>query len=182
MPFQNIKTRDRRNNYGFTFGGPFWIPKVYDGHDKTFFFFNFEQYRKTLINNNIPQTVPTLAYREGDFRQALTGRILAKDPLVRNIIEGTVYDPKTERLVSGLRVRDPFPNNTIPKDRFDPVIEGYPAGIRSTALGQYAFSATETGLPSTLGQNLQGGTVGFPYAGFLLGLVSSGDMVARSST
>ena len=48
-------------NYGFTFGGPVWIPKIYDGHDKAFFFFNFEQYRRSMINNNIPQTVPIRA-------------------------------------------------------------------------------------------------------------------------
>ncbi len=121
VPFQNTKSRERRNNYGFTFGGPVWIPRVYDGHDKTFFFFNFEQYRRTYLNNYTPQTVPTLAYRDGDFRQALSGRQLGTDQLGRPIMEGTIYDPATERIVNGLRMRDPFPDNTIPKDRFDPV-------------------------------------------------------------
>jgi hypothetical protein len=51
----------------------------------------------------------------------LTGRQLGKDPLGRLIMEGTIYDPETERIVNGLRVRDAFPDNTIPKYRFDPV-------------------------------------------------------------
>ncbi len=121
QPYVNTKSRQRRNNYGFTLGGPVWIPKVYDGHDKTFFFFNFEQYRETRIYASNPQTVPTLAYRAGDFRQALTGRVLGKDPLGRDIIEGTIYDPATERIVNDQRVRDPFPDNTIPTDRYDSV-------------------------------------------------------------
>jgi hypothetical protein len=120
-PFVNAKQKARRHDYGFSLGGPVWIPRVYDGHNKTFFFFNWEQYRQKTIYNDQPLQVPTLAYRDGDFRQALTGRVLAKDPLGRDILEGTIYDPQTERLVSGLRVRDPFLNNTIPKERFDPV-------------------------------------------------------------
>ena len=44
----HIQNRQRRNDYGFTFGGPVYIPKVYDGRDKTFFFFTFEQFRETL--------------------------------------------------------------------------------------------------------------------------------------
>jgi hypothetical protein len=108
QPYVNIKSRVRRNNYGFTLGGPVWIPKLYDGHDKTFFFFNFEQYREQTVYNQTIYTMPTLAYRSGDFRQALTGKKLATDPLGRDIMEGAVYDPSTERLVNGQRVRDPF--------------------------------------------------------------------------
>jgi hypothetical protein len=122
VPFLNNKDKVRRHDYGFTLGGPVLIPKVYNGHDKTFFFFSFEQYRETSRYTTLKYTVPTLAYREGDFRQALTGKVLGKDPLGRDIIEGTIYDPQTDRIApNGQRVRDPFPNNTIPKDRFDSV-------------------------------------------------------------
>src|SRR5215471_2968972 len=38
-----LRPRQRRNDYGFSLGGPVWIPKVYNGHDRTFFFFNWEQ-------------------------------------------------------------------------------------------------------------------------------------------
>src|SRR5262249_13142976 len=39
----NIRARNRRNDWGFTIGGPIWIPKVYNGRDKTFFFVSWEQ-------------------------------------------------------------------------------------------------------------------------------------------
>jgi len=55
-------------------------------------------------------------------------------------------------------------------------IEGYPTTVEYPAYGSLIFSAEQTGLPSTYGQNLEGGTVGFPYASFLLGLVDSGDI------
>jgi hypothetical protein len=116
-----LRPRQRRNDYGFTVGGPLVIPHVYNGHDKTFFFFNFEQFRETVITNNIPKTVPTLAYRTGNFSQALTNRVLGTDPFGRQLLENTIYDPKTDRIVNGLRERDPFPNNTIPMSQLDPV-------------------------------------------------------------
>jgi hypothetical protein len=64
----HIKNDIRRNDYGFTLGGPVRIPKLYNGKDKTFFFFNFEQFRQTTITNNGLATVPIPAYRQGNFR------------------------------------------------------------------------------------------------------------------
>jgi len=122
-----LRPRQRRNDYGFTLGGPVYIPKVFNGKNKAFFFFNFEQFRETIINNNTPITVPTLNYRGGIFTQALTNRNLCPtatpncDPLGRPIMENTIYDPLTQRVVSGQTVRDPFPNNTIPIAQQDPV-------------------------------------------------------------
>src|SRR6202023_1092750 len=54
------------NVFGGTFGGPVVIPKVYNGHNKTFFFFNYEQYLETslIVQTN---TVPAPAYLKGDF-------------------------------------------------------------------------------------------------------------------
>ena len=66
----------RRNDYGFTVGGPVWIPKVYNGHNKTFFFFNWEQYPVSQFVTNMANTVPVANYRLGNFTQALTGRTL----------------------------------------------------------------------------------------------------------
>jgi hypothetical protein len=121
-PWVNAKPTARRNDYGFTVGGPVFIPKVYNGHDRTFFFFNWEQYRETEIINNILDTVPTAGYRAGDFSQALTGRILGTDPLGRPIPEGGIYDPNTQRAApNGQIIRDQFANNQIPMFRLDPV-------------------------------------------------------------
>jgi hypothetical protein len=131
-PFTNTRPDNlvrpvaRRHDYGWTVGGPVVIPKIYNGRDKTFFFFNFEQFRETQIVNNTPITVPTAAYRNGDFsgaEAALGNKVLGKDVLGRPILANEIYDPTTARVdpVSGSRVSDPFPNNMIPSSMFDPV-------------------------------------------------------------
>ena len=127
QPFTNsgnghlVRPQTRRNDFGATAGGPVWIPKVYDGRNKTFFFFSFEQYR--LGQNVIPAaiSVPTPAYRQGDFSAALLKTSLGIDPLGRPIFGNEIYDPATARTVNGQIVTDPFANNTIPVSRFDPV-------------------------------------------------------------
>ena len=55
-------------------------------------------------------TVPTEAYRRGDFSAALTGRRIGTDPLGNPVLENVIYDPRTTRQVNGFTVRDPFPN------------------------------------------------------------------------
>ena len=96
-PFVNTLQRIRRNDYGFNVGGPVWIPKVYNGKNRTFFFFNREQYREFFVVNNVPITVPTAAYRAGNFAGAITGGSLGTDPLGNTIRAGMIYDPATEQ-------------------------------------------------------------------------------------
>lgn len=124
-PNEHIRPVVRRYDYGLTLGGPIRIPKLYDGRNKTFFFFNWEQYLNT--QNQLPpvMSLPTAAYRNGDFRAAITAagnKNLGLDPLNRPIIANTIYDPATSQVApNGQIVTNPFPNNTIPADRFDPV-------------------------------------------------------------
>jgi hypothetical protein len=124
--YLNVRNKNRRNDFGGTFGGAVKIPKIYNGKDKTFFFVNYEQFRETVQIANQKVTVPTLAYRQGNFNTALTGRQLtgavATDALGRNLFEGQIFDPLTEALApNGRRVRNQFPNNQVPVARFDPV-------------------------------------------------------------
>ncbi len=118
---KHIRPRMRNNNYGFTVGGPVYLPKLYDGRNKTFFFFNFDQFRNKATVSGSAATIPTEAYRNGNFSAALTGRQLGTDPLGRAIVENSIYDPATQRVVDGKSIRDPFSGNTIPIGRFDPV-------------------------------------------------------------
>ncbi|HEY7338631.1 MAG TPA: carboxypeptidase regulatory-like domain-containing protein [Bryobacteraceae bacterium] len=167
-PFTNdgqghlLRPRQRRNDYGFHLGGPIFIPKVFNGHDRAFFFFNFEQYRETTVNNNTPITVPTLNYRAGIFTQALTGKNLCLapslncDPLGRPIMENAVYDPSTQRIVNGQVVRDAFPSNTIPLAQQDPVAlavqKMIPLPTNNALINNYLTSYTNprlTYIPST---------------------------------
>jgi len=119
------KSLDRKHDYGFSVGGPVRLPWLYDGRNKTFFFFNLEKYRNVTRSSGSLATVPTEAYRRGDFSAALTGRQLGTDVLGRPIMENAIYDPRTTRTVTVNNtqyiVRDPFPNNVIPTALLDPV-------------------------------------------------------------
>ena len=120
-PYVNTLPRIRRNDWGFNLGGPVRIPKIYNGKDKTFFFYNREQYREFFVVNDTAITVPTALYRAGNFTQALTNRTLGTDPVGNSILEGGIYDPLNTQTVNGLVVRTQFPGNTIPAARMDKV-------------------------------------------------------------
>ena len=116
----HIKARHRGDNYGFSLGGPVYIPKLYNGRNKTFFFFNYEQYSQTLMTTSVV-TVPTVKMRTGDFSEALTGRTLGTNPLGGSILENMIFDPLTNQTANGQVTRAPFPGNAIPVSRLDPV-------------------------------------------------------------
>ncbi len=123
-----IRPRARRNDYGFTVGGPVIIPKLYNGKDKTFFFFNFEQFRETQIINNVPITVPTAAYRTGNFSGAIVAdgnKNIGTDVQGNALLAGEIFDPTTRRTVTvngqNYVVENPFNNNSIPLSQQDPV-------------------------------------------------------------
>ncbi|HYZ84432.1 MAG TPA: TonB-dependent receptor [Bryobacteraceae bacterium] len=101
----------RQNDFGGTAGGPVYLPKVYDGRNKAFFFFSYE---KSIFRSGSPSglsSVPPLAFREGDFSNWRDAN--------GNLIP--IYDPQTTRIVGGQVVRDQFPNNIIPRNRINPV-------------------------------------------------------------
>jgi hypothetical protein len=60
----------RQNQYGGVFGGPVWIPKVFDGRNKLFFLYSFEGFKGSTPAPNTT-TVPTAAERTGDFSALL---------------------------------------------------------------------------------------------------------------
>jgi len=76
----------KRNEYGFAVGGPIFLPHIYDGRNKTFFFVNWEQ-TKQRAPDNLVATVPTVLEMQGDFSQTFdgSGRLI------------TIYDPATTR-------------------------------------------------------------------------------------
>jgi hypothetical protein len=150
QPFTGLLNKARRNNYGGSLGGPIRIPRIYDGADKTFFFFNWEQFLENQLIFTSVATVPTPAYRGGNFAgvpvglgafnlATATGDFI--DPVGRRIVTGTIFDPRTERSVpcpatvagvtptcaalgrvgNNILVRDPFANNFIDPSRFDRV-------------------------------------------------------------
>src|SRR5262249_28100844 len=88
--YSHTRNKSRINDFGGTVGGPVWIPKVYKGKNRTFFFFSYESRPTTTSNSNNLVTVPTAAYRIGDFSAATAAtanKVLGTDPLGRNIIQ-----------------------------------------------------------------------------------------------
>jgi hypothetical protein len=85
---------------GATIGGPVYLPKIYSGKNKTFFFFSYETNRGSQINDLINPTVPLASWRNGDFSGLPSTTI--KDPFNGNT---------------------PFPGNIIPASRINPVAQ-----------------------------------------------------------
>src|SRR6267154_1301354 len=107
------KPRDHQNDFGGSLGGPVWIPKIYNGHDKTFFFFSWEQYRKNEGTSNIT-TLPTDAERTGDFSALLGAPTGATNPCDNTpVLLGQIFDPSTTKTVGGVQCRTAFPGNKI---------------------------------------------------------------------
>jgi len=122
QPYTGQRSAQRRQDYGGTFGGPVYIPKLYNGRNRTFFFWSFEQFVEN-INYTSPApslfgvgtypTVPIPDYRNGNFAQVIAGsgvngvprnvQVSAGkdyvDPLGRTVQSGAIFDPLTERSV-----------------------------------------------------------------------------------
>lgn len=97
----------RQNQYGFHLGGPVVLPKVYNGRENTFFFFNWEGFRRRRGSTSI-STSPIAEQRAGDFSQQAR---LIHDPLTST---------RNERQEI---VRQQFPGNRIPASRINPAIK-----------------------------------------------------------
>lgn len=113
---------DRKNDFGLNLGGPVWVPKLYNGKNKTFFFFNWEQYRQN-VGATYVSTVPTLAQRAGDFSQLLTSVQAGTNPCDGSpVFRGQIFDPATQRIgPTGVPCRTAFPGNIIPASRISQV-------------------------------------------------------------
>lgn len=100
----------RYNIYGGTVGGPVFIPKFYDGRNKSFFFFAYEGSRRRE-GYSTQLTVPTELQRSGDFSQTFA----ANGSLVR------VFDPLSNQTVGNTVQRTQYANNRIPVSQIDSV-------------------------------------------------------------
>ena len=119
-PFTHLNPASRQHDFGGSIGGPVRIPKVYNGSNRSFFFFNYEKYKYNFITSGV-RSVPSDAYRRGDFSYLLTGRTLNTDGLGRPILEGTIYDPASDFTVDGKVYRNAYPRNEVPERLFDPI-------------------------------------------------------------
>jgi Carboxypeptidase regulatory-like domain/TonB dependent receptor len=94
----------RQNQFGVAGGGPVWIPKVYKGENKTFFYGGYEGYRQSQSTQNLLLT-PTPAEIGGDFSG----------------VSSQIYNPyTTTQLQNGSYSRTPFAGNIIPASLLNP--------------------------------------------------------------
>jgi hypothetical protein len=104
------------NEYGGTIGGPVSIPKVYNGREKTFFFFNYNGIRNSDPRYNI-MSLPNEQERKGDFSQSYTTNVVGGQRISYPV---QVYDPLS---VNSKGVRTLFPNMAIPATRLSNVAQ-----------------------------------------------------------
>jgi hypothetical protein len=104
------RSQFRWNQPGLEVDGPVWLPKIYDGRNRTFFMFSWEKIKSAIP---FPQTytVPTELQRAGDFSQTVQAN---GQPI-------TIYDPLTTNQSGSTYTRQAFAGNRIPLNRIDPV-------------------------------------------------------------
>ncbi len=96
-PFAARRGSGIRHNPGASAGGPIYLPKVYDGRNKSFFFYSFETTRGSQVLSNLNSTVPIPLWRAGDFSRESAA---IRDPFAGNA---------------------PFPDKRIPSARLNSV-------------------------------------------------------------
>ncbi len=173
-----MRPRNRRNDFGGTLGGPIYIPKVYNGHNKSFFFFSYEQFLESTFYNDT-DTAPVPAYLQGNFSAIspngncslcaqygiptgpLGSPAVQLDPAGNHIFANAIYDPLTlgqaaSGALAGQGYAMPFPNNSIPVSRFDPV------SVKLLALIQKL--GVTPNVPNALAGNYTGTILGGRYS------------------
>jgi hypothetical protein len=120
------RPKDRFNEYGAGVGGPIWIPKLYNGRNKSFFFFTYSKDKRPISTAPVLSTVPTALMQQGNFSQ----------------LAYSIYDPAT---TSG-NTRQPFPGNIIPQSRWSRIssnlVSQIPDPTRPALIGNYDFINT----------------------------------------
>jgi hypothetical protein len=94
----------KQNQFGFSTGAPIWIPKVYNGKNRTFFFFDYQGTR-IRTGQTFLATVPPDAWRTGDFSGY-----------------NQIFDPNTTVVdANGNATRQPYAGNKIPQSQWNPI-------------------------------------------------------------
>jgi hypothetical protein len=148
----------KQNQFGVAVGGPIV-------RDRLFWFADYQGTRIRSTGGAVPglgntftRTIPWPEFKTGNFARLLSGRTVGRDPLGNLVPEGGVYDPLTEQVVGGARVRQMFPGNIIPASRFDPaafkLINQYPTPNQN--LGERLPDANFIVVTSGRQQNDQG--------------------------
>jgi hypothetical protein len=158
------KSVNTQNDFGATFGGPVRIPHLYNGKDKTFFFFDYEGFRFRTGGTSL-QSVPNEAFRKGDFSALLPATQLY-DPTTHLPIPGDILtnDPNftPSKVVSNIFALLPATNGALTNNVVDTSINSTTADIFDIKIDQiisekhrisggFDYDNTNTGGTSNLG-------------------------------
>lgn len=131
--FSSVRDPLKRNQFGFTVGGPVVLPRLYDGRNRTFFFGGYQGTRFNATSNTSTAYVPTAANLNGDFSAMLNAND-PNNPLGRAV---QIVNPYTQV---------PYPGNQIPVSSFDPtsvqLLKKIPVG-QGNGFIQYAVPSTQ---------------------------------------
>ncbi len=123
----------RYNDFGGSIGGPVLIPHFFNGHDKAFFYFNYDQIVNHGSASNSTQTIPTEAVKAGDF----SGQHLLYDPTTQTIAHDALGNPYPVRQT----FQSEYGSNEIPDALFDKVSAAfqklYPTPTNHIAGGKF---------------------------------------------
>ncbi len=155
---------DTQNDFGATAGGPVFIPKLYHGRDKTFFFFDYEGFR--LRNGGTgTQSLPNENFRKGDF-SALLPTVQLYDPTTHSAIPGNILtnDPsfKASTVMAKVFALLPPTNGSLTNNVADHTVSSTTANLYDVKIdhvfsdkhrvsGGFDYDNTRTGGSSDLG-------------------------------
>jgi|GEM_PF-217138 len=152
-PFATLRPSGVNHNPGGAIGGPILIPKIYNGHDKSFFFFSFETSRGSNILELLNPMVPLSVWRAGDFSQLVDSQgkpVIIKDPLTgqqfRDPSRATSSNPQGLNIIPLNRI-----NSVSQKiqDRFWPLPNQVPATATTLTANNFITQLSRAFDPST---------------------------------
>jgi trimeric autotransporter adhesin len=126
-------TDQPNDTWGASFGGKVWLPKIYDGKNKTFFYLGVEHYDDTQSSSSVFAT-PTTAERLGDFSKSLN-----KDGSLR-----VIYNP------ASVGARVPFVGNVIPGSMLNPIGLALANSFQAQTSNPRYFGDTDLSAPGRL--------------------------------
>ena len=158
--------QDSKYDFGGVFDGPVWVPKLYNGHNKTFFTFAWEKYKYRPGTVSV-STVPTAAERGGNFADVLGGyvpggntapdgtpNVLLNPCTGQGVHYNQIFDPTTSNSPSpNVFCRTPLAGNAVPTSYLSPtaaaIIKGLPLpnqAPQSTDVFGYTGNYAQTGV------------------------------------
>jgi hypothetical protein len=144
---QGDKAPFKKNNYGVNIGGPVKVPGLWGDSWKSYFYFDYEGYRQTGGSNSPTLSIPSLAERNGDFRdwRDATGNLIP------------IYDPATIKvLADGSVVKQQFMGcdghtpNVICPDRISAIVKPWLAALPNPTSGGPTNNYLAPAIPDTI--------------------------------